>query len=119
MFKKSALCSLIISLAVVSPAFAQDAETQKFYDTELLITTLTADDQAALDAATKAKNDAQTLVDNAAPEDLATAQAALDEADEALAVVQLEIEDTRSLVEEGLLSEVVRRGRRWRFSSCL
>ena len=78
MFKRTALYSRIVSRSVISPAFADEgADTQKFDDTELLITTLTADDQEALAAAAiEAEATAQAAVDAATAD--AAAQAAAD-----------------------------------------
>lgn len=109
MLKKSMLSSLILSVAVASPVFSEEDATesdlQKFAGTELLVQTLTADDQAALDAATEdapdltkaeqAVTDATTtfdeavaaqegLTDDATEEDIAAAQQAVDDAELAL-----------------------------------
>ncbi|MEH6633797.1 MAG: hypothetical protein V7776_23650, partial [Halopseudomonas aestusnigri] len=92
MFKRSALYSLIVSLSVISPAFAEEGtDAQKFYDTELLITTLTADDQEALAAAEiEAEATAQAAVDAATAD--ADAQAATDADLDAQAAVQADLD---------------------------
>ncbi|MBE9525838.1 MAG: hypothetical protein IME94_02600 [Proteobacteria bacterium] len=76
MFKKSILYPLIISASAVSAVLADDAESQKFYDTELLITTLTADDQEALIAAQETSVEATQAAADAAAADAAAADAA-------------------------------------------
>lgn len=72
MFNKKALYSAILSLSVITPIYAEDTDIQKFLDTEMLITTLTADDQAALESAT-ADAEAAALAVTEAEGALATA----------------------------------------------
>ena len=125
MFNKSTLSSLVLSMAVASPVFSEEDATesdlQKFAGTELLVQTLTADDQAVLDAATEdapdlteaeqAVTDAATtvneaiaaqedLADDATEEDIAAAQQAVDDANLALEDANLELQAAEDAEEQ-------------------
>ena len=134
MFKNTTL-SLIISLALTGYVYAEDVDTsttsedvQKFYDTDVLVETLTSDDVVAYEAQAEATNnlaDVQTALQDAeqalldyedtgetenleqyesavedAEQELVAAEQAVEDADGAAAAADAEVEGTAELVGE-------------------